>query len=411
MSKHLSANPDFITAFVSECFTQGLNEKQASELLVAYKHAELYRTDKDFREGLLDTLKEESTKEASSVPKALWGLVKALAASGKNNSGLLTPIGLGIAGGALTPSGILSDDYAGGAGAGAGLGALLGLLGTRGRGLGGAVRNLGNAVAHGGVGRTLAKQTGSLLTNPTILKNTAKGALGGAAAAGTVKFMNNGLGVAGRYPSVNPNTGVPWYMQQSTQGAAGQPGANPDMNPFALPPEIMAGVAARQGGGATPGAIGAGPLNQIQAQKSELLNLNTQISQLESNLPLGSNPALYAQRQAMQSELDNLKMKRNVLSRGISQAEAQVTSDKSRIGRLALERQQAANTGLGNAQSEYDMLLRRKQIAGEGGISGGLMGLYNRVTGMDNRLNELAPIYTGYQQQAEEARKLQELAR
>lgn len=403
MSKHLSANPDFITAFVSECFAQGLNEKQASDLLVSYKHAELYRTDKDFREGLEGTLKE------ANVSKALLGLAKSLASFGKNNASVIAPLGVGTAAGALAPVGILPEDYAGGAGAGAGIGALLGLIGTRGRGLGGAMKNLGHAISHGGVGRTLAKQTGSLLTNPTILKNTAKGTLGGLAAAGTTKLMNNGLNVSGRYPSMDPNTGVPWYMQQAAQGGA-QGGANADMNPFALPPEIMAGVAARRGGAGAAGPAGLGPLNQIQAQKSELLNLNTQISQLESNLPLGSNPALYAQRQAMQSELDNLKMKRNVLSRGISQAEAQVTSDKSRVGRLALERQQAANTGLGNAQAEYEMLMRRKQLAEQGGISGGLMGLYNRISGMNNRLHELAPIYSGYQQQADEARKLQELA-
>jgi hypothetical protein len=52
MSKHLSAHPDFIEAFVSECFSNGFNEKQASDLLTEYSKAEFYRTDKDFKEGL-----------------------------------------------------------------------------------------------------------------------------------------------------------------------------------------------------------------------------------------------------------------------------------------------------------------------------------------------------------------------
>jgi|LakMenEpi03Aug12_release.lakeMendotaPanAssembly.Ray.scaffolds.fasta_scaffold3369034_1 hypothetical protein len=52
MSKHLSAHPDFIEAFVSECFSNGFNEKQASDLLTEYSKAEFYRTDKDFKEGV-----------------------------------------------------------------------------------------------------------------------------------------------------------------------------------------------------------------------------------------------------------------------------------------------------------------------------------------------------------------------
>jgi hypothetical protein len=47
----------------------------------------------------------------------------------------------------------------------------------------------------------------------------------------------------------------------------------------------------------------------------------------------------------------------------------------------------------------------------EGGMLGGLMGAYNRMTGLDRQLADLDPAYAGYENEIEQARKLQELAR
>lgn len=58
MSKHLVTHPEFIKAFVSECFSNGFNEKQASDLLGAYAKAEFYSSDKAFRNGVDDFLKQ-----------------------------------------------------------------------------------------------------------------------------------------------------------------------------------------------------------------------------------------------------------------------------------------------------------------------------------------------------------------
>jgi hypothetical protein len=163
MSKHLSAHPEFINAFVLECFSQGFNEKQASELLSTYAQAEFYTTDKDFRDGV------DSTFKQASVLQALGGLGKALGGAIVKNPKISVPIGTGVAAGALLPSGTLSDEYGGGAGTGAITGALLGLLATRGRGLGGSLSRFGAAMQSGGLGRTTAKEFGKLVTNPAIL--------------------------------------------------------------------------------------------------------------------------------------------------------------------------------------------------------------------------------------------------
>ena len=56
------------------------------------------------------------------------------------------------------------------------------------------------------------------------------------------------------------------------------------------------------------------------------------------------------------------------------------------------------------------MLRRRQQFAEQGGFLGGLMGLYNRMSGASNRLQQLDPMYSSYMQQLEQARKMQELA-
>jgi hypothetical protein len=173
----ITAHPEFVKAFVSECFSRGFNEKQASELLTEYSKAEFYNSDKDFREGV-DTF----FKEGSTVPKATWQLIKALGKSIKGKSGLSTPVLTGAAAGAIAPEGMLPDDFEGGALSGATLGALLGALGTRGRGLGSSLNRIGKSVSKGGVGRTAIGEAGRLLTNKSILKGTGRGLLGGLAA-------------------------------------------------------------------------------------------------------------------------------------------------------------------------------------------------------------------------------------
>jgi hypothetical protein len=405
MSKHLATHPDFIEAFVSECFSNGFNEKQASELLTAYSKAEFYRTDKDFKEGV-DSL----FKEASTVPKATWNLIKALATSAKGRPGISTPILTGAAAGALTPEGILPDDFQGGALSGAALGGILGALGTRGRGLGASLNRLGKSISSGGVGRTTLGEAGRLLTNKSILKGTGRGILGGLAAAGTTQAMDKGLGalMPGRKPSIDPNTGMPWYMRD---GAVASQAANETVaDPFELPPEIMARMRSESGVGQA-GTNMAGPLGDLSNKKNQLLQLENQIASLQSTLPSGANPSSFAQRQTMQSQLDNLKMQRNSLVGNIGALETQINTDKSNMFNSASQAQRLAERGLASTRNEFDMLRRRQQLAQEGGLLGGLMGAYNRMTGVDRQIAELDPAYAGYENELEQARRLQELAR
>lgn len=406
MSKHLVAHPEFVKAFVSECFSRGFNEKQASELLDTYAKAEFYTTDSDYREGFNTAIKK------ANVPKATWNLIKALATSAKGKPGLTTPIGLGAAGGALAPEGVLPDNYEGGALSGAALGALLGAVGTRGKGFGSSLSRLGNAVSKGGLGRTLAGEAGRVVTNPAILKGTGRGILGGVAAVGASKLMDSGLGdiLPGRKPNIDSNTGTPWYMRDAGMGSS-QPAASAVSDPFELPSDIMARVNADRSysGGAGAGNT-AGPMGLLINNKKQLVDLENNISSMQNSLPSGSNPASFGQRQSMQNEIDNLKMRRNQLAKSINTLENQINSEKSNMFNLASERQNAAEQGLSSTRNEFDMLRRRQQIAEQGGLFGGLMGLYNRASGVGNRLQQLDPMYNSYMQQLEQARKLQELA-
>jgi len=405
MSKHLSAHPDFIEAFVSECFSNGFNEKQASDLLTEYSKAEFYRTDKDFKEGL-----DSFFKTANTVPKATFDLIKALGRSIKGRSGLSVPILTGAAAGALAPEGMLPDDFQGGALSGAALGALLGAVGTRGRGMGSSLNRIGKSISGGGVGRTALGEAGRLLTNKSILKNTGRGILGGLAAAGTNQVMDKGLGglIPGRKPGIDPNTGMPWYMRDG--GSSSQAANTSVADPFELPPEIMARMRSESGAGQA-GANIAGPIGDLSNKRNQLLQLENQISALQNALPSNANPRSYAQRQTMQSQLDNLKMQRNQLAGNIGNLETQISTDKSNMFNSAMEAQRLSERGLSSARNEFDTLRRRQQIAQEGGVFGSLMGAYNNMTGLDRQLSELDPVYTGYENELEQARKLQELAR
>lgn len=401
MSKHLAAHPEFIKSFVYECFSNGFNEKQASELLDTYAKAEFYTTDKDFKEGVDSFLKQ------SSVGKATLNLIKALGSSAKGNVGITAPLGVGAAAGALAPEGVLPENFQGGALSGAALGAVLGALGTRGKGLGTSVRNIGKAISTGGVGRTALGESAKLLTNKDILKGTGKGILGGLAATGTTQLMDKGLGglLPGRKPSIDPNAGIPWYMREGNTEAGNAGGSNV-ADPFELPPEIMARMGASSSGSA--GAVG--PLGDVANKKNELLQLENQISALQNNLPSGSNPSSFAQRQNLQSQLDNLKIQRNQLVGNIGSLERQVNTDKSNMFNAASRAQQLAERGLTSTRNEFDTLRSRQQIAQQGGISGALMNMYNRMSGLDNRLSQLDPMYAGYENELEQARRAQELA-
>jgi hypothetical protein len=402
MSKHLSANPDFVKAFVYECFSNGFNEKQASELLNAYAKAEFYTTDQDFREGVDSFFKEAGVLRAlGQIGKSLGGVVR-------NNPLASATIGTGLAAGGLMPAGVLPDEYAGGAGTGAIAGGLLGLLATRGRGLGGSLSRIGSSISSGGVGRTSAKELAGLLTNPSLLKGTALGAGGGLVATGTGNLMNEGFSFSGRRPKIDPDNGMPWYMRDGAAGA--QTTSTSVADPFELPPEIIARMHSGSGGGQA-GAPAVGPMGDLTSKKNQLLQLENQISALQGSLPSGATPSSYAQRQSLQSQLDNLKMQRNSLVGNIGSLERTINTDKSNMFNAATQTEQLASRGLSSTRNEFDMLRRRQRMEQEGGMLGGLMGAYNRMSGLDRQLSELDPAYAGYENELEQARKLQELAR
>jgi hypothetical protein len=397
MSQHLSANLDFITSFVETCHAQGFNEKQAAELLNNYAKNEFYLTDKNFRKGVDETLKE------ASVPAALGNLIKAVGGSIIKNPKISIPVASGVAAGSLTPEGVLPESYGGSAMAGGALGGLLGLIATRGKGLGGALSNMGKAVTGGGVLRTGARQGANLLTHPKLLKGIGLGALGGAAVKGTKDIKD---WATNRLPDISPNTGVPSYMLEGG-GVAGGSSPSTDVNLYDLPGDILAqatGTAAGRTGGSSAF------IDNLKQNKQQLVDLDNQISELQSSLGPANNPAAYGQRSAIQAQIDNLKMQRNALSMGINKAENKFYSDTNNIINQANQREALANRGLSSSQAEFENIMRRKALEQQGGISGYLMGLYNRLAGTEGRINQLDPIYRGYQNELDRAKQLRELA-
>lgn len=381
MSKHLSTHPEFIKSFVETCFNHGFTEKQANDLLQTYAKSEFYLTDKNFKDGVDEGMKSASLLRNLAIPAAL-----------------------GLGGAALAPSGILPENWTGGLATGGALGGALGLLATRGRGLGGALSRMGRALSSGGVGRQSAKELARLASNPSLLKGMARGSLAGGAAVATNKALNEGVYIPGRYPMFEASTGVPSYIQNS--GVGGAPGSGQKLDPFDLPPEIMADIR-----GGAQGAAGVSPgMGQITNQRQQIVDLNNQIQNLERNLPLASNPSDAARRQQLQTQIDNLKMQRNMMTTNIMQAEEQMNRDRYNIADSAARRQEAAAQGLQSSQTEFENLRRRQQFAQGGGFLGGLMDIYNRVSGAQGRMAELDPIYSGYMKQLQDAQNLQQFA-
>jgi hypothetical protein len=399
MSQHLSANLDFITSFVETCHAQGFNEKQAAELLNNYAKNEFYLTDKDFRENL-DT---ELQKSASTVPKALFNLFKALGSSAIKRPGLSVPVLSGAATGALAPEGILPEGYGGSALTGGILGGLLGLAGTRGKGLGTALKNIGKAVTGGGVLRTGAGQGFKLLTHPKLLMGAGKGALGGLAAAGAKDLSDI---ISNRLPNISPNSGIPSYMQEGYSSGADSPALS-DINLYDTTGDIRDQALRSMGG--SSGYGGSSFLNSLKENKQQLLDLDNRITALQSSLREATNPAAYGQRSAIQAQIDNLKMQRNSLNQGIIQAENKFYNDTTNIINQANKREDLANKGLSGAQTEFENIMKRKALEQQGGVSGYLMKLYNRLAGTEGRLGELDPMYRGYQSELERARQLRNL--
>lgn len=401
MDRYLSSNTDFIAAFVETCYAQGFNEKQASALLDTYIKVELCKSDPDFVAGI----QEEFNKSATAWHH-LKGLGKAMFSGASRHPGLSTALAGGAAAGAMAPEGWAPDNYAGGAGIGALGGSVLGALATRGRGLGSSLGNIGKAITQGGLGRTVIGEGAKLISNPKVLRNTGLGVAAGLSSVGADKFMDAGLQIGGfnlfgRKPAIPVSAGAPSYYSGGGVNPAGQGMSDP----FQLPSEVFS----RSGGSAAVGGLAAGEA-VIQNKRNEIVSLNQQIQQIEASMPLGNNPSSFAQRQALQAEADNLKMRRNLMNKEIFNLENSINQDKYRMIDTAAQQTELASRGLSSAQNEFETLRRRQSMENQGGIMGPLTKLYNMISGAKGRLAELDPIYSGYQQQLDEANKLRQLA-
>lgn len=404
MNKINSANPKFIEAFAQTCFEAGFNEKQASELLNNYLQLDMAHNSPEFQEGFNETL----TKNAGTL-QALKTLGTGLGNLIRSNPGTSAAVlGGGLLGG-LAPAGLVPEDYRGSAALGGGLGAAgalgLQLLAGRGRGLGSALTALGHAMRHGGVGRTVAGLGGSMLLNKGMLKGLGAGALAGGVASGVGDLRNEGVTLPGRYPK------MPGPMPASPQGGgATQAGSN--FNPFGLPADIAREAEAYNSpASSAPGGMFDSQQAAIAQGRNDLNQLDSRIQQLQSQLPLASNPSAYSQRMQAQRQIDNLKAQRNQIVQGLTAQENAIAAEKRRLGDIGLQQQIAANKGVASSQEEFENLLKMIEAERAGGIGGRMAGIYNKLRGTSGRLQQLGPIYNDYYNAANQAAQLQALAR
>lgn len=378
MSSIPTADTEFYKSFVSVCYENGLNEKQASTLLDEYIKINLYKNNTHFAESLVNTITKES-----SVPAAFGNLLKAIGSSAIKNPKVSLPIGLGVAGAALTPKGILPDDYSGGAMAGGAAGGLLGLLASRGKGILPFLGGASKALTRGGTGRFLVKNIAGLAASPNLWKGMSLGALGGVANVGAGKLIDK---ITGAYPNLPPALS-PQVNRNNVNSSVADSGY---FNPYDLPNEIMA-----RNSGIQSNSVGSG-VNPIDSLKQELVNTENKINELHGNLPLANNPNSYSERLHMQSYIDNLKQQRSNIVSTISNLEMQQANNNRLALSNSLERQNLASTGLNSYQTEFNNLMRRQKIEQGGGVGGALMGLYNRITNLPSRLEAIAPGYRMY---------------
>lgn len=406
MSQYLFEHPAFIESFVVVCHDAGFTEKQASDLFDSYMKAELWHSSPDFKSALEKGLE----KLAMPLPPRTAGMFSKLMSGLVKHKGVSAPIGLGLAGGAAAESGILPGDAQSGAGVGAGIGAGLGLLANP--------RNAIKALGRIG-GSTMARLPGTMagiVTHPKFLPGLGKPALGvglmGGAAGLAQSMKNKGFeGLGGQYPNLDPNTGVPWYMKgRGTATDTNVPASTSIGNPYELPSDIMNRLQGGAGNAGSGQLGGVGPMADVTKYKSQLSNLEAQINAASQSLPLANNPVNAEQRRYMQSHLDDLKMQRNMAVQALNQAQGTISQDKSDMTNFAAQRMYQASKGLNNTQSEFSNLQNRQDMAQQGGLMGGLMSIYNRMTGAPTRLRALAPQYSGYNDEIERAKQLQLMA-
>ena len=372
----------FIESFIQECYDRGLNEKQANDLLTVCRETEALQCDTDFRKGF----EQEAQKQA--FMQGLKSISQAAGAVAKRHPLISSSLGLGAGAGAIAAPGLLPNDASSGAATGAIGGGLLGMLPGLAKGL----------KWQGGVGRT----AGSALLKGLFSKGTIRGAIGGGfagAAAGTTQAIKN------KPQLINPDTGVPLQFQQGAGGSSS--GA---ANPFGLPDDLMRDV--NNYGGASHGAgTNAAPMSADLTQKqNELVALEGQIRELESQLPTSHNPNAMAQGSMLIPKLDALKAQRAGTARELNNLKGLRDESLPKINTLAHQRLDSASRGLNYTQQEYENLFNRVHRQTQGGLTGNLMGLYNNMTGAKERMRVLQPRYDAYNTEIQNAQKLQEMS-
>jgi len=379
MLKLSSCDENFISAFTEVCLNAGYSEKQACDLFTAYANLESSTKSSEFKDGFNKELEKQAMQQFMRYAKPALGVA-----------------GLGGLMGATMPNGILPDDRNSGMGIGAVLGGGLGALS--------ALKNPSNAIK--GLRPVAGRILGSLLS-----KNTAIGAGAGALGIGSSSLGKNLFGGA---PDEAPtNLGVPWYLHPENNPSSGfSNNSSGQPNPFNLPADVMSQVGNPQyGNGNADASQLANPLTAINYKKQELVSLNSNITQLESQLSqTTNNPNDYARRMAAQAQIDNLKLQRNTIALDLGSLEKEISQAKDNMRRLSTEGLDVANRGVHNLQSEYENLLARKNMETDNPMLGTLMSWYNQASGLEDRMKTLQPQYDAFTKARNNAMKVQELS-
>lgn len=397
MLKLSSCDENFISAFTEVCLNAGYSEKQACDLFTAYANLESSTKSSEFKDGFNKELEKQAMQQFMRYAKPALGVA-----------------GLGGLMGATMPNGILPDDRNTGMGIGSVLGAGLGALS--------ALKNPAHAFKSSPLNKMLVpglasaanRGLGSLFSKNTAI-GAGIGALGlGANSAG--KEVRDYFG--GGLQNPNPNLGVPWYLHPENNPSSGfSNNSSGQPNPFNLPADVMSQVGNPQvgntqyGNGNADASQLANPLTAINYKKQELVSLNSNITQLESQLAqTTNNPNAYARRMATQAQIDNLKLQRNTIALDLGSLEKEIAQAKNNMRRLSTEGLDVANRGVHNLQSEYENLLARKNMETDNPMLGTLMSWYNQASGLEDRMKTLQPQYDAFTKARNNAMKVQELS-
>lgn len=376
-----SEHPEFIKAFVEYCYDQGLNEKQAADLLDTAVKRDMLDNSPEFHDGLQEGVaKSAMMNKALKLPAPLWKTLGAAGAGGATYT--------------MAPEG-MSPEQAMGAGIGTGLGVGGLLLAAKNPAAAG--KFLTGMVPYGRTGKTLISPSGVVTQHRGLRPFKPLATMGKAIThKDTPKFLGRGLGYgtalgAGGYGAAKLDGGgsdvlKPWYLREDEGGGGGAAAETDPNDPFGyVPAHIRAKAEGRPAPG--PGGEAAGPAATVQQGRRDLQVIEQQMLRLGKQIEIAkanaNTPTGYMQLRNLRDQQKALFRQRIMLNKSIRGALDTMDTDIDAW-------QSSARDTLGSAArrgERLDSSFQRVRDSLES--SNPLVGLWNRATGAEERLRRI----------------------